>query len=125
MNENTNPETTLTDAEWAQAVEQMRTAGKRQGTSDAAWLCDGNTTQEAARALLERIENCELDYSPPFSGEWAGSPTVADVIGNETDVDPERLDPEKEDELAQAFEEGYGEGYCAGAEEIARFYAAD
>lgn len=126
MNENTNQETeTMTPTEWTAAVEAMRTAGKRQGERDAAWLVDGNTTQEAARALLERCENCELDFSPPFSGEWADSPTVADVIGDETDADPESLTDEERDELASAYEEGYGEGYCAAAEELARMYSAD
>lgn len=120
-----NEDITMTDAEFAQAVEAMRTAGKRQGENDAAWLCDGNTTREAAQALLARIEACELDYSPPFSGEWADGLTVAGVIADETDCDPESLSPEESDELATAFEEGYGEGYCAAAEELARMYAAD
>lgn len=120
-----NEQDTMTDAEFDAAVKQMGDAGKRDGKNAASWLCDGNTTQEAAQALLDQIEGCTLDVPAPFSGEWAGDDSLAETIDRETECDVEGLTMEEEDELARAYEDGYSEAYAIEAERLARFYAAD
>jgi hypothetical protein len=115
---------TMTDAEFLAAVKQMGDAGKRQGTSDAAWLCDGNTTRETAQALLAHCEGCSLDVPTPFLGE-GGDETADTTISEVTGIIPDSLTDDERDVLLRIFEDEYGDAYCAEAERLTRFYAAD
>lgn len=113
----------MTDEEFTAAEDAMHAAGIRDGLAAASWLVDGNTTKEQAAKLLEQIDNCELDSPNPLSGEWAGDPTLADLIGRETECDAESLTDEARDCLATAYEDGYAEGYHCEAERVARLHA--
>lgn len=113
----------MTDTEWAAAVDAMRMAGERAGTAAGGWIADGNTREEALRALLRQWDDGDpaAPSAPmPFSGEWADDPSISDVIAMETDVDPDSLSPEEEAELADAFEEAYALAWQEEAERTAR-----
>lgn len=115
---------TMTEAEWGAAVEAMRAAGETAGKNAASWIADGNTSRLALEGMLRAFEG---DADPgavaapaPFSGEWASGPSVADVIGSETEADPDELAPEERDELATVFEDAYYEAFHAEGERIVR-----
>ena len=67
-------------------LEQADDEGYERGTAAGSWLLDGNSSEEAARRLLQGIEDGDpeiLDALPsaPLSGEWADSPTPSEVLG--------------------------------------------
>ena len=113
----------MTDTEWTAAVDAMRAAGERAGTAAGGWIADGNTREEALRALLRQWDDGDpaAPTAPmPFSGEWADSPTLRDVIEAETDADVDSLSPEEEADLADAFEEAYALAWQEEAERTVR-----
>lgn len=110
---------TLTDAEWAEAFTAMRRAGARAGKAAGGWIADGNTSEESLRALLKMWDEGDpaAPVPPsPFSGEWAGDPSLEEVIDAETDIDVETIDPEEVSELGDAFEEEYCQAWHDEAE---------
>jgi hypothetical protein len=116
-------EETMTDAEWAKAVEDMREAGRGDGAAAGSWVADGNTSEDALRNLLRMWEEGDpaAPCPPsPFSGEWADDPTLSEVIDSNTDCDPDTLTPEEADELATAYEDAYSEAWQAEAERTVR-----
>jgi hypothetical protein len=104
--------------------EAMRALGEEHGRNAASWLLDGNSTREAAETLLRGIVDGDpavLDQLPatPLSGEWAGAPSGAEIIA-EAGLDPDESDPDRDDELLSAYEDGYSSGVHDGAETEAR-----
>lgn len=81
--------------------------GYGRGQNAGSWVIDGNTTVETARRILAGYNNGDpeiMDMAPaPLSGEWAGEsiPELSEEYG---------LDLEDDDE-ANAFEEGFSEGF--------------
>lgn len=117
---------TMTDAEFAAEIESMRSAGADAGKSAASWICDGNTRQEDAQRVLKQFEDGDpaAPSAPaPFSGEWAGDPSIEDVIRDVCTVDYDSLDPQEIDELATAFEDAYSEAWQDEAYRVVRFHA--
>ena len=113
----------MTEAEWAAALESMRAAGQRTGTAAGSWVADGNTREETLRVIVRQWDEGDplAPSAPsPFSGEWADSPSIRDVIEAETDADAGSLSPEEEDELADAFEEAYALAWQEEAERTVR-----
>ncbi len=105
--------------------DRMRDLGEQYGRSASTWLLDGNSTDEAAERLLRGIlegdpEIMDALPSAPFSGEWADGPTIPGMLAEADVDDADELEPERSDELATAFEDGYGSGVQLGAEEEAR-----
>lgn len=99
-------------------------AGKRRGENAAAWMFDGNTTDETYRAFLKGWMDGDpevLDrYAPPswLSGEWAGE-SIVELLGeceNQRDVD--RLA-----DVTQAYEDAADTAYWRELERVARFYS--
>ena len=117
-----------TDAEFAAAMEAMRAAGRKSGTAAGGWIADGNTSEESLRITLQQWE--DGDPAPPsapspFSGEWADSPTVEEVINSETDLNSDELEPEEIDELARAFEDEFSMAWQEEAERTVRALLPD
>lgn len=111
---------TLTDAEFAVEIENMRQADADAGKSSASWLVDGNTSEDTCRAILKQFDDGDpaAPSAPsPFSGEWAGDPTIEDVITDVCSVDFDSLEPEEVDELATAYEDAF---YSAWQDEAER-----
>ena len=103
------------------AVEQL---GATYGQSAGSWVIDGNTTEDAARAILKQIDECEFDIRSPLSGEYADDPTPEELIRNSAraaNVDVEITDDEDDvatiDELAGRFLDRYN---LAFEDEVAR-----
>jgi len=114
---------TMTDQEFQAAVDAMSQAGRFAGRSVATWLFDGNTTEETYRAFLKASEDGDPDnYAPPdpFSGEWADSLTLEQVIEAETDIDPETLSDDERCSLADAYEQEFCQAWWDEAERAAR-----
>lgn len=109
----------LTHEEMEAAIKAMQEAGRKAGKNDAGWLLDGNSSKETAAALLEQIENCELDT--PARGE--GDPTTNELIDEHTEWDAESLEEGERDVLSLAYDDEYAEGFQEEAERIARLYS--
>lgn len=113
----------MNDEQWGEAIEAMRAAGASAGKASASWLVDGNTSEAALRMMLKQWEDGDpaAPSSPdPLSGEWAGDPSVAEVIEQHTDYDPDTMEPEEADELADAYCEAFAEAWQAEAERSVR-----
>jgi hypothetical protein len=103
------------------AEKDARKEGRERGENAASWLLDGNSTEDAARRLLQGIEDGDPEVmdslpSAPLSGEWAGELLPADVLAW-YGLDSE--DPAAGDVLL-AFEDGFSEGVQDGAGRLAR-----
>lgn len=97
--------------EYLRAVEAARQDGYEAGIAAGSWLLDGNSTNEAARRLLQGIEDCDpeiLDALPssPLSGEWADSLAPRDVLAS-VDMDE---DSEASEDVLRAYEDAYSQG---------------
>ena len=118
----------VTDAEFTAAVAAMKKAGADAGKASGGWIADGNTDEKELRSLLKMWDDGD-PAAPgphsPFSGEWADGLSVWDVIGDETELDPEELSGEEIDELATAFEEAFYEAWHAEAERTVRAMLPD
>lgn len=113
----------MTHREWEAAVKAMGAAGKRDGTAAGGWVAGENTPEGTLRALLRMWDDGDpaAPSAPmPFSGEWAGDPTPEDVIGCETDCDPESLSDWERDDLVTEYEDAYLEAWQAEAERTVR-----
>ncbi len=104
--------------------ERMREAGRDAGRAAASWLLNGNSTREAAETLLRgllELDPMVLDSLPsnPLSGEWADAPSGAEVIAA-AGLELDEEDPDRDEELLDAYSYGYSEGVVFGAEEEAR-----
>jgi len=113
----------VNDTEFTNAIHEMEKAGRKAGKSAATWLCDGNTSKEAAQTLLKTIENCELEVPSPFSGEFADEPSLDETLSEVLGIDVEELQEGERDILAEAFEFAFYDGYLEEAERLAVFYA--
>lgn len=91
---------------WDEA--RIRGAGVDAGRAAGSWIIDGNTGEDEARRLLIGYEDGDpavLDIMPaPLSGEWAGDPTPADIVPDDS-ADGSR------DHLLDLYEEGFAEGF--------------
>lgn len=91
--------------EWL-AAEQGYDHGRSVGT----WVIDGNTTDEALRAIVAGYDEGDpavMDMEPsPLSGEWADDPTPTDVL-TALGVD----DDDSADELLTTYETAFSEGF--------------
>lgn len=82
--------------------------GYEHGRSVGSWVIDRNTTQEAARRIVNGYNEGDpavMDMQPaPLSGEWADDPTPARVLallGADGSAD----------HLLHVYEEAFGDGY--------------
>ncbi len=113
----------MTAAEWAQAIQQMRSQGETDGRNGGAWIADGNTSAETLQAILDQWEEGDPNAPAPlapFSGEWADSPALADIIDYATECDVESLTPEDMDELGTAYEDAFYAAWQESAESTVR-----
>ena len=89
--------------------------GLAQGRNHGAYVIDGNTSAAEARRILQGIEDCDpavMDMEPnPLSGEWAGE-SMAEILGTFDS-------PEDEDAAANAYSDGFTEGYWAEVQDAA------
>lgn len=104
-----------------EVIERAEEEGYGHGVTTGSWVLDGNSTDEAARRLLQGIEDGDpetLDAlsSSPLSGEWADSLTPADVLGW-FDMDEEH---DAADDVLSAFEAGFSRGVVDEVERSAR-----
>ena len=102
-------------------LERADEAGYEAGVAAGSWLLDGNSTEDAARRLLDGIEDGDpeiLDALPssPLSGEWADGLLPRDVLA-EYGLDEQH---EAADEVLSAFEAGYDRGVTDEATRSAR-----
>jgi len=106
------------DPEVAEAA--ARAEGVEDGRAAGSWVIDGNTTPETARRILRGIDDGDpeiLDMEPsPLSGEWAGEPTP-DTVLESVGIDRE---DDRADDVLQAYELGFSEGYWNQVETDAR-----
>jgi hypothetical protein len=97
--------------EYLRALEGARQEGHAAGVAAGSWLLDGNSTEDAARRLLQGIEEGDpevLDELPssPLSGEWADAPLPRDLlegVGIEEDAD-------HAEDVLRAYEDAYSRG---------------
>jgi hypothetical protein len=94
-------------------LERAEEEGYEAGQAAGSWLVDGNTSLDAARRLLDGIEDGDpmtLDLLPssPLSGEWADAPTPRDVLDG-LEIDPD-YHADAVDDVLRAYEDGYGRG---------------
>lgn len=102
---------TFGDAIYAAALQAAKAAGREHGRSTGSWVIDGNTSDETIHTLLQGLEDGDpavLDSLPadPLSGEWADDPTPASVLQEFSYTDD---DPAIDDEILQAYEDGFYE----------------
>jgi hypothetical protein len=82
-------------------------AGCEHGQAAGSWVFDGNSTQEAICRVLKGFDDGDpeiMDMQPsPLSGEWAGEsiPELSERYGVDLG----------DDEKADQFEQGFGDGY--------------
>ena len=92
-------------------LERAEEEGYDQGKAAGSWLLDGNSKEEAARRLLQGIEDGDPEIidtlpSSPLSGEYADGLLPRDVLGR-FDLDEQH---DAADEILSAFEDGYARG---------------
>lgn len=101
------------------AIDAMRNAGERNGTAAGTWVADGNTDERALKEMRRQWADGDPaapEPPSPFSGEWAGGPSIEDMVDAETELDSDSLEPEDLDELATAYEDAYYMAWAASAE---------
>lgn len=79
-----------TDPRLAQWREQAYQLGVEHAQNTAAWITDGNDSDENRRAKLQRIEDDGVDsiiVAPNLSGEWADNPTPRSLFEGITAYD--------------------------------------
>lgn len=97
---------------------EARRIGYQAGHDRATWVFDWNTDEATYRRVVQGIEDSDpeiMDMQPePLSGEWAGEsiPELSDYYG----LDLEDVD------IADAFEDGYSEGFWEEVEGTARLH---
>lgn len=84
--------------------------GWERGHAAGSWVIDGNTSAEFARRIINGYNDGDpqvMDMCPaPLSGEWAGDPTTADVLGQlGADTDDSAHD------LLSTYETAFSDGY--------------
>lgn len=104
-----------------EVLERAEQAGYEAGKAAGSWLLDGNSTEDAARRLLDGIEDGDpaiMDALPclPFSGEWADGLLSRDLLA-EYDLDEEH---DAADDVLRAFENAYLRGVVDEAVRSAR-----
>ncbi len=119
----------MCDEQWQEAFEEIYAAGVSMGESAAAWLLDGNSTREEAQALLDGINDGDplvLDALPTLTlGEWAGDPTIEEIIDEVCGLDVSNISAEEIQDLFSAYNDGFSDGVQSGAAgEAARFLNA-
>jgi hypothetical protein len=92
-------------------LERAEEEGYERGKAAGSWLLDGNSTEDAARRLLEGIEEGDpevLDELPsaPLSGEYADNPLPRDVL-DALEVDE---DADHAEDVLRAYEDGFSRG---------------
>lgn len=96
------------------ALDSIRADGESAGRAAGSWVIDGNSPADAARALVQGLEDGDPQYlllqPSPLSGEWSDSPTPAS-LADEYGVDPEDYDTV--DAICDAYEEGFSVGWEA------------
>jgi hypothetical protein len=109
---------------WLEIAESM---GREAGTTAGSWTLDGNTSTETARQFVQWDEDGDpqlWDHIPsaPFSGEWAGSPTPAEIV---YEVTGEELDDLSSalDWILDVYEQAYNDAAHAEVMRMAYFYA--
>jgi hypothetical protein len=94
--------------------------GREAGESAGSWVVDGNTSRKTVAEVVRMIEEGDpaLEAPAPLSGEWSGGIVAADVLAS---VGP-GLDDEDPaaDDVLDAFERGYSDGWYAEVERSAR-----
>jgi hypothetical protein len=97
------------------ALRRAHELGSEAGEAAGSWIIDGNTSRETARRILQGIEDGDpeiMDMQPaPLSGEWADSPTPDDILEEITGVGSAQVDAFHREDLLNAFEEAYSEGF--------------
>lgn len=92
---------------------QAHDLGRERGASAGSWVIDGNTSEAEVRAIVKGYEDGDpqvMDMQPsPLSGEWADDPTIGEVLA-ELGVSE---DDDVADDLLEAYEAGFGEGFWA------------
>lgn len=91
-------------------------AGRERGKNAGSWVIDGNTSTEAAKRILQGIEDGDpevMDMQPmPLSGEWAG-----ESISELSDEYGINL---SDDDKATDFEDGFSDGFWREVERSAK-----
>lgn len=91
-------------------------------------MADGNTSRAALFAMAKAWEEGDpaAPCSPdPFSGEWAGDPSIEDTVDAYTALDAADLEPEELDDLVSAFEDAYRSAWQDEAERTVRGLLGD
>lgn len=105
--------------------QQAYELGCEHARNAAAWVTDGNTTQEHIARLVAMLENGDpaadqfLPVEPNLGGEWADSPTplsIAREISGDKDFDHDELI----DAMADAYENGVTDTFHPECERILR-----
>jgi hypothetical protein len=85
--------------------------GRDRGASAGSWAVDGNTSQDALRAIINGYNDGDpavLNMEPSLlSGEWSDDPTINDVLA-ELGIDE---DEEYEGDLLDEYENGFSDGF--------------
>ncbi len=102
--------------EYLRYLEQAEQEGYEAGKAAGSWLLDGNSTEQAARALLRGIEDGDPEVmdalpSSPLSGEWADDPLPRDVLDG--------LGLDEDDDAAEDVLRAYEDAYSRGVEDEA------
>lgn len=95
---------------YEETLRKSENLGAEAGKTAAAWVIDGNSSMERILEIKKVIDNCELEMPNPLSGEWADDYGMKDLLDDldwETDVN------EEQNEICQAFETGFAQGYEA------------
>jgi len=97
--------------------------GYAHGKGRASWVFDGNTTDETYRTFLRLHDEGDLpeDFYPPdaLSGEWAGE-SIPELLGDLMDGD-DYFD----EQVMEAYEDGFREGWWDELVTTANYYTQD
>lgn len=95
--------------------------GYEAGKNAASWAFDGNTDLATYARVLRGWNDGDpeiLDMQPaPLSGEWAGQ-SMSEILGTFDD-------PEDEQEAADAYEEGFSEGFWDEIQETCAYHLGE
>lgn len=109
----------ISDADFDRLKTAVKDVGREHGAALGSWVIDGNTSRDAAQAIVNGLQMGDptvYDQLPQLQmGEWADDPTENDIVSDavyraKLKVDPNGLAPEEMDELINEYQDGWVEG---------------